>query len=133
MPHTASDSFHEEILMHRNGTHGEALGDPIIHALKELCTEVDNVITGFESLLRRIQRNGERAFDAANNSEGSSETKPGEEPAVPIQPVANEEPIPHIITGKSSERVVEALKEVPLEGWAASKQKSDEVYAHEEL
>ena len=76
---------------------------------------------------------GGGVLDEANNSEGSSETKSGEEPTASIQPVANEEPIPHIITGKSSEQVVEALKEVPLEGWAASKQKSDEVYAHEEL
>ena len=52
MPYTASDSFHEEILMHRNGTHDEALGNPTIHALRELRTEVDDLITGSESRRR---------------------------------------------------------------------------------
>lgn len=120
--------------MHRNGTHEEALDNPIFRVLKELRVEVDDIITGFESRLRRIQRDGERAFDGADHDEDSPESKPVEDPSVSILPIANEESIPQVTIGKSQEQVVEALKEAPLEDWATSKQKKpDEVHTHEEL
>lgn len=120
--------------MHRNGTHEEALVNPIIQKLKELRVEVDDIITGFESRLRRVQRDGERAFAGTNHDEDSFESKSTEDPSVSILPIANEKSIPQVTIGKSSEQVVEALKEAPLEDWASSKQKKpDEVHIHEEL
>ena len=120
--------------MQRNGTHEEALENPILQALKELRVEVDDVVTGFESRLRRIQRDGERAFDGANHDEGSSDGGSAEDPSVSILPIVDEESIPQVTIGKGPEQVVEALKEVPLEDWAASKRtKPDEIRAHEEL
>ena len=122
---TASDSFHEEVLMVRNGTHVEALDNPVFRALKELRVEVEDIITGFKSRLRRIQRDGERTFGAVNQDEDSP---------MSILPIADEESIPQVTIGKGSEQVAEALKEAPLEDWAASKQKkADEVRIHEEL
>jgi len=129
----SSDSFHEEVSMVQNGTHAERVDNPVFRALKELRVEVDDIITGFKSRLRRIQRDGERAFQTTNLEE-DSKTKPSEDSPVSILPIAEETEasIPQVIIGKSPEQVVEALKEVPLEDWAASKQKnSDE--AHEEL
>ena len=115
--------------MHRNGTHEDALQNPIIKALKDLRTEADDIIVGFESRLRRIQRDGERAFD-----QDSSEAKSTEDPSLSILPVVDGESTSQVTIGKSPEQVAEALKEVPLEDWAASKQKKpDEVHAHEEL
>ena len=133
--YTASDSFHEEILMQRNGTHEEALENPILQVLRELRVEVDDIITGFESRLRRIQRDGERTFGGANqDDENSSDAKSAEDPSVSILPVVNEESVPQVIIGKSSEQVMEALKEAPLEDLVASEQKeSDEAHTHEEL
>jgi len=119
--------------MHRNGTHEEALDNPVIRVLRELRTEVDDIITGFESRLRRIQRDGERAFDEANHNEDSSKAKPADDPIMSILPIADGESIPQITVGKSPEQVVEALKEAKLEDWAASKQEPDEVHAREEL
>jgi hypothetical protein len=133
-PCLASDSFHEDILMERNGTHPESLKNPIFEALKDLRVEVDDIITGFESRLRRIQRDGERAFDGANHDEDSSRAKPAEDPSVSILPVAEDDSIPQVTIGKSPEQVVEALKEVPLEERPASKQKApEEVHTREEL
>lgn len=117
--------------MYRNGTHEEAPENPITRTLKELRVEVNDIIAGFESRLKRIQRDGERAL--ANHEEGSSESKPTQDPSVSILPIANEESIPQVTIGKSSEQVAEALKEAPLEDWAASKKKPDEVLAHDEL
>jgi len=120
--------------MHRNGTHEEALDNPVLQVLRDLRVEVDDVITGFESRLRRIQRDGERAFDGANHDEDSSEAKPTEDPSVSILPIADEESISQVTIGKSPEQVVEALREAPLEGWAASKQNNpEEVHTHDEL
>jgi hypothetical protein len=134
VPYTASDSFRDEVLMHRNGTHEEAVKNPVILALKELRVEVDDIITGFESRLRRIQRDGERAFNGPNHDEDSPESKSTGDPTASILPIANEESVPQVTVGKSPEQVAEALKEAPLEDWAASKQKKpDEVRIHEEL
>ena len=120
--------------MHRNGTHEEALDNPVILTLKELRAEADDIITGFESRLRRIQRDGERAFSGSNHAEDSPESKSAEDPTASILPIANEESVPQVTIGKSPEQIVEALKEAPLEDWAASEQKKpDEVHTHEEL
>jgi len=119
--------------MHRNGTHEEALDNPIIQALRELRAEVNDIITGFESRLRRIQRDGERAFGEASHNEDPSDAKPAEDPTVSIQPVADGESIPQVTIGKSPEQVVEGLKAAPLEDWAASKQKPEEVHTRQEL
>jgi len=119
--------------MHRNGTHEEALDNPVIRALRDLRTEVDDIITGFESRLRRVQRDGERAFDETNHNEDSSKAKPAEDPIMSIQPIADGESVPQITVGKSPEQVVEALKEAPLEGWATSNQKPDDLHTREEL
>ena len=119
--------------MIRNGTHVESLDNPVFRALKELRVEVDDIVTGFKSRLRRIQRDGERAFEAANHDEGS-ESKSSEDPTVSILPIAEEESIPPIIIGKSPEQVVEAVKQAPLEDWAVSKQKNpDKGHTHDEL
>lgn len=134
MSYTASDSFREEVLKHQNGTHEEGATNPIIGALKGLRAEVDDIITGFESRLRRIQRDGERAFDESNHGEDSPESKSAEDPTMSILPIANEESIPQVTVGKSPVQVEEALKEAPLEDWAASKQKKpDEAHTHQEL
>ena len=103
--------------------------NPVMQALKELRTEVDDIITGFESRLRRIQRDGERAL-----GEDLHEAKFAENPSGSIQPVADGESIPQVTIGKSPEQVAEALKEAPLEDLTASEQKKhDEIHTHEEL
>lgn len=107
--------------MIRNGTHVEALDNPVFRALKELRVEVDDIVTGFKSRLRRIQRDGERVFGSSNRDEDPSDSDPAGDPS-------------QVTIGKSPEQVEEALKEAPLEDWAASRQKKDEgARTHEEL
>lgn len=110
------------------------MDNPLLPALKELRVEVDDIITGFGSRLRRIQRDGERAFSEPNHDQDSPGSKSTEDPTASILPIANEESIPQVTVGKSPEQVAEALEEAPLEDWAASKErKPDEVRTHEEL
>jgi hypothetical protein len=131
-PCTASDSFHDEILMIRNGTHPEPLPNPVFQSLKDLRVDVDDIVAGFKSRLRKVQRDGERAF-GADDDEDPSESKSAEDSPVSILPI-DDANAPPVTIGKSSEQVVEALKEAPLEDWAASKQqKPDEANTHEEL
>lgn len=110
------------------------MDNPVFRALKELRVEVDDVITGFKSRLRRVQRDGERAFNVGNHDEDPAKSRPTEDSPVSILPIADEGSIPQVTIGKSPEQVTEALKEAPLEDWATPKQKkADEARTHEEL
>ena len=132
--YTASDSFHDDLLKIQNGTHPDSAPNPILRALRELRVEVDGIMTGFQSRLSEIQGEGERTLGESNRGKDSPESKPTEEPIASILPIATEESIPQVVIGKSPEQVAEALKEAPLEDWAASKQgKPDKVRTHEEL
>lgn len=84
-------------------------------------------MTGFQSRLSRIQREGERTLSESNQGEDSPKSKPAEEPIASILPIASEESIPQVTIGKSPEQVAEALKEAPLEDWAASKKPHEEL------
>ena len=120
--------------MVRNGTHPQSMDNPVFRSLKELRVEVEDIITGFKSRLRRIQRDGERALNVVDHDDDHSESKSTEDSPVSILPVADGEPIPQVTVGKSPEQVSEALKEAPLEDWATSKQKKpDEVHTSDEL
>lgn len=86
----------------------------MLPAIEDLQNEVQDVIVGFETRLRRIKRNGERAFGAASddNDTPSDET-------VSILPIEDdthkdvnggESPaVPPVVIGRSKEEIIAAL------------------------
>ncbi|KIJ20572.1 hypothetical protein PAXINDRAFT_165495 [Paxillus involutus ATCC 200175] len=117
----------------QNGTHSDAPApNPLTPIIEDLESEVQDVVIGFETRLRRIKRDGERAFN--NNSQGTTQkeeekgsaVEPEAVPEVSILPrpvppeligeEAREFIIPPVILGRSQEEVLEALGKVePLD------------------
>jgi hypothetical protein len=71
--------------------------DPIPDALHELQLELQDVIAGFETRLRRIKRNGLKAFgslpeDTVDEEETELDDETPMSPEVSILPIAGDEP-----------------------------------------
>ncbi|KAF9244141.1 hypothetical protein BU15DRAFT_71706 [Melanogaster broomeanus] len=120
-----SEQYAEEAASIQNGTHPSAPApNPLIPIFDDLQSEVRDVVIGFETRLRRIKRDGERAFNSNNgNDAAQKEEEKGSavepEPEVSILPVPHEgvrggaqEFIPHVVIGRSQEEVLEALGKV---------------------
>ncbi|KAF9219709.1 hypothetical protein BS17DRAFT_810959 [Gyrodon lividus] len=121
-----SEKYAHEATAIQNGTYPDALAsNPLIPILEDLKSEIQDVVIGFETRLRRIKRDGERAFNN-NNSNGSTQkgedkgsaVEP-EEPEVSILPVQPEgtrgDPqgfIPPVVIGRSQQEILEALGKV---------------------
>lgn len=110
----------------QNGTHASlSVDNPIIPIFEDLESEVQDVVIGFETRLRRIKRDGERAFNTVQKDEekGASVTdpEPDVEPEVSILPIPEESAreqgyVPPVVIGRSKEEVMEALGKVePLQ------------------
>ncbi|KAF8836828.1 hypothetical protein BDN67DRAFT_262554 [Paxillus ammoniavirescens] len=128
-----SEQYAYEAASIQNGTHSEAPApNPLTPILEDLESEVQDVVIGFETRLRRIKRDGERAFN--NNSQGTTQKEeekgsavepeavpevsilPRPVPPEPIGEEAREFIIPPVIVGRSQEEVLEALGKVePLD------------------
>lgn len=92
--------------MTQNGTHPSPLSNPVLPSIQDLRAEVEDIIVGFETRLRRIKRNGDRVFASIED--------PQPEPEVSILPVVTEEQIvqeavPPVLLGKSQEEVLQML------------------------
>lgn len=126
----ASETFAQEASSIQNGTHENLLIDnPIIPIFEDLESEVQDVVIGFETRLRRIKRDGERSFNSVQKDEEKiavtdPERDVGPEVSIlpiPILPVPEEgvgERVyaPPVVIGRSKEEVLEALGKVePLE------------------
>ena len=132
----------------QNGSHPSPPINPVAAALSELQAEVNDITLGFETRLRRIQRQGDRLFasDKAQevdkldlDAEGDSVKETGEssEPVMSILPVPDEEgevndneevlqDVSNAILGRGKDEVVEAL------GRAESEQETNENTVEEE-
>lgn len=117
---SAADDFLSLVLSIQNGTHPSPPIDPVQPALADLQAEIQDVVVGFETRLRRVKRNGDRAFGGA--VEGSDEASGDDESdetvsILPIEqdekkdPAAGQSPpdIPQVVIGRSKEEVVAAL------------------------
>lgn len=121
----ASEKFTEEANSIQNGTHDHLTVDnPIIPIFEDLESEVQDVVIGFETRLRRIKRDGERAFNSVQKDEEKGTVTDPEhnvEPVVSILPIPEEGAsehayVPPVVIGRSKEEVLEALGKVdPLE------------------
>ena len=124
VPCVASEQYAQEAASIQNGTHPNVVvANPMSPILEDIESEVQDVVIGFETRLRRIKRDGERTFNTQGNGtaqkeedKGSSvEPEVGAESEVSILPVphdgAREEEIVFIppVIGRSQEEVLEAL------------------------
>lgn len=127
VPCIASEQYAHEAASIQNGTHPKvAVTNPMTPIFEDLESEVQDVVIGFETRLRRIKRDGERAFNGNGNGGAQREEDKGStlepeveaEPKVSILPVpregAREESgfIPPVAIGRSQQEVLEALGRV---------------------
>jgi hypothetical protein len=94
-----SNNFTELVASIQNGSHPSPPIDPIPDALYELQLELQDVIAGFETRLRRIKRNGLKSFgslpeDTMDDDETELDDETPMSPEVSILPIAGDEPDP---------------------------------------
>lgn len=95
----ASKNFTELAISIQNGSHPSPPIDPIPTAMHELQLELQDVIAGFETRLRRIKRNGFKAFDSLhgdtmNGEDADHDFETPQSPEVSILPIPGDEPNP---------------------------------------
>ncbi|KAI0079105.1 hypothetical protein K474DRAFT_730573 [Panus rudis PR-1116 ss-1] len=114
-----SENFTDQAHAIQNGTHPSPPINPVLDALSELQTEVEDTILGFETRLRRVKRHGERSFGAKDGKDPVDDEIVLDETVsiLPIEDDAHKKPeegetpanIPPVTIGRSKEEVVEAL------------------------
>ncbi|KAF8552862.1 hypothetical protein OG21DRAFT_1498096 [Imleria badia] len=125
---STSEQFAHEATSIQNGAHPNvAVTNPMTPIFQDLESEVQDVVIGFETRLRRIKRDGERAFNNHGNGIAQKEEEKGStvepemeaEPQVSILPVPREGGreeqaafIPPVVIGRSQDEVLEALGRV---------------------
>ncbi|KAF7796835.1 hypothetical protein EIP86_008019 [Pleurotus ostreatoroseus] len=121
-----SDNFTAHAQSIQDGTHPSPPINPVLPALEDLQNEVQDVIVGFETRLRRIKRNGERAFGAAldDNDAPSDETVsilPIEDDAHRDASEGDSPAVPPVVIGRSKDEILSALdRAADLEAQATS-------------
>jgi hypothetical protein len=120
---SGSEQFANQALSIQNGTHPSPPINPVQPALQDLQSEVQDVVLGFYTRLRRIKRTGERAFGPSHDGDATdNESAPELEPE--ILPDSNtgdpadvkEQNMPPVILSRSKEEISEALGKVGAEG-----------------
>ena len=117
-----------------NGSHESAYPNPVLEAFEDLQSEVQDITLGFETRMRRIKREGERAFA----EEQAESEQPAAAPEVSVLPIVDEgsngkkeekvfQEVADAILGRSEEEVMEAFDR------AEEKQQQQGKAAHEEL
>lgn len=113
-----SDNYAEEAASVQNGTHPSiVVANPLAPITEDLRSEVGDIVIGFETRLRRLKREGERAFNGNGAAQKEEEKGSLSEPEVSILPIPGTDTkermqtfIPPVIVGRSKEEVLDALK-----------------------
>lgn len=112
----ASEKFAQEANSIQNGTYENLVVDnPIIPIFEDLELEVQDIVIGFETRMRRIKRDGERAFNSVQKDEEKGTATDSDRdvgPGVSILPIPEEGAsgyVPPVVIGRSKEEVLEAL------------------------
>jgi hypothetical protein len=136
----ASKNFTELAMSIQNGSHPSPPIDPIPTAMHELQLELQDVIAGFETRLRRIKRNGFKAFDSLHRDTMDGEDAdhdvemPPLSPEVSILSIPGDEPNPaapvlgseFAVVGRGKAEVEEAFARAD----AVSDQEHSQVLGH---
>ncbi|KAL5513274.1 hypothetical protein ACEPAH_3672 [Sanghuangporus vaninii] len=104
--------LHEQLAL-ANGSHTDPYPNPVYDAFEDLRSEVQDITLGFETRIRRIKREGERAFA----EERAEPERSASEPEVSILPVTDGgkkedtafQEVADAILGRSEEEVAAAL------------------------
>ncbi|EKM50511.1 uncharacterized protein PHACADRAFT_263840 [Phanerochaete carnosa HHB-10118-sp] len=114
-----SQEFLQHAMSVQNGSHPSPPINPVLVAIEDLQNEVEDVVVGFETRLRRIKRSGERAFGGAPEESESEVRDDHDDETVSILPIEDEsykrmedeEPVaaPPVVIGRGAEEVMSAL------------------------
>ncbi|KAI0339428.1 hypothetical protein BDW22DRAFT_1361464 [Trametopsis cervina] len=124
-----TENFTALALAIQNGTHPSPPINPVLDGIQDLQTEVQDIVIGFETRLRRIKRSGDRAFGAETpDSDGDSVPSDATVSTLPIEGDAHngkeedESPaIPPVTIGRSKEEILSVLDRIAQhEGQATS-------------
>lgn len=112
-----SDNFTARANSIQNGTHPSPPINPVIPALEDIQSEVQDIVVGFETRIRGIKRKGERAFEPTHGGEPETDDVTGDgngarEKHEEVRDSAPPVDIPHIVIGRNKEEVMEALNRV---------------------
>ncbi|CDO69647.1 hypothetical protein BN946_scf184851.g35 [Trametes cinnabarina] len=124
------ENFTAHVQSIQDGSHPSPPINPVLPAIADLQNEVEDVVAGFQTRLRRINRNGARSFGTPDEDpEDAGETEPvsgdGTVSILPIEesalPEHTQSPadvdVPPVVIGRSKEEVEAALNRVAdLEG-----------------
>jgi hypothetical protein len=113
-PKSGHMNFADEANMIQNGSHPTAPPNPVLYALSDLQTEVQEIVAGFQTRLQKLLRDGQHAFGGAVTNDDFF--RPAE-PGVSILPIYDgdqpnaeaENNGPPIVIGRSKQEVLEAL------------------------
>ncbi|CCM02566.1 uncharacterized protein FIBRA_04669 [Fibroporia radiculosa] len=97
----------------QNGTDSSPVLNPVVTEIEDLQAEVQDVVVGFETRLRRIKRNGERTLSGS----GPEVTAEPENESASILPIEDAEKtqaptdvnIPPVVIGRSKEEILGAF------------------------
>lgn len=104
----------EEITALLDGTAEDAYPNPVLDAFNDLHSEVSDITVGFQTRMRRIKREGERAFAANETPVNKIE---GAKPEVSVLPIVNKkgrengalEEVAEAILERSEKEIVDAI------------------------
>ena len=98
----------------QNGSHPSPPINPVLAALQDLQNEVQDIVVGFETRLRRIRRNGERSFGGVPDTQEQPEDE-----TISILPIEDDTPKrtdegespapPPVVIGRGAQEIVSAL------------------------
>ncbi|KII87285.1 hypothetical protein PLICRDRAFT_42929 [Plicaturopsis crispa FD-325 SS-3] len=114
-----STDYTNQALAIQNGSHPSPPINPVLRVVDDLESEVQDIVVGFETRLRRLKRNGATVYgvsppDDVDEDEDAPEPEFSVLPAPPEDPkkVAELKDIPPVILGRGQAEVLEALGKV---------------------
>ncbi|KZT09852.1 uncharacterized protein LAESUDRAFT_722002 [Laetiporus sulphureus 93-53] len=133
-----SDNFTAQANAIQDGSDPSSPVNPLLKEIENLQSEVQDVVVGFETRLRRIKRTGERALGEGVKPEDSV-PEDEEDETISILPIEDDEKvqtpadinIPPVVIGRSKEEVMDALsraaaaEEAAISSLQATEQTSD--------
>ena len=112
-----SEWFAEQTLSIQNGTHPALASNPVLTALDDLSSELDDLILGFRTRLRRIKRTASRAFNSAGHDGVTMDDDDSGPPDITILPVPDDEResvieqgVPPVLLGRDDMEIQEAMR-----------------------
>ncbi|THH10345.1 hypothetical protein EW145_g1375 [Phellinidium pouzarii] len=129
----------DEALALANGSHATPYPNPVMDAFEDLQSEVQDITVGFETRLRRMKREGDRAFSVDTSTDDSMRES---EPEFSILPISDDDTaqgraeekilqeVSDAILGRSEDEVVAALGRADER---VSRGQEEAKVAHEEL